>query len=131
MRLPGHREVARHSLVTGELLGQRGQPVRAGQVVVAQHADGPSSLLQAGTGEVVGAVDDDRQARVGRISMVVLAAIVAVVAWPGAFPVWLRVEQAVCGASMLSVVVRTNLRVVRSSMAAGPGVPKITSVARQ
>jgi hypothetical protein len=54
------------------------------------------------------------------ISMVVLAAIIGVVAWPGAFPAWLRVEQAGCGLIMLSVVVRTNLRVVRSSMAAGP-----------
>jgi hypothetical protein len=56
------------------------------------------------------------------LSMVVLAAIVAVVAWPGAFPVWLRVEQAVCGVFMLSVVVRTNLRTVRSSQpdARGP-----------
>jgi hypothetical protein len=54
------------------------------------------------------------------ISMVVLAAILGVVAWPGAFPAWLRVEQAGCGLIMLSVVVRTNLRVVRSSMAAGP-----------
>ncbi|WP_231921259.1 hypothetical protein [Micromonospora auratinigra] len=52
------------------------------------------------------------------ISIVVLAAIIAVVAWPGAFPVWIRIEQAVCGVFMLSVVVRTNLRVVRSTMAA-------------
>jgi hypothetical protein len=52
------------------------------------------------------------------ISMVVLAAIIGVVAWPGAFPVWLRVEQAVCGVFMLSVVVRTNIRVVRTSMEA-------------
>jgi hypothetical protein len=65
------------------------------------------------------------------ISMVVLAAIIAVVAWPGAFPVWLRVEQAVCGLFMLSVVVRTNLRAVRSSMEAGPGESATTSVARQ
>jgi hypothetical protein len=50
------------------------------------------------------------------ISMVVLAAIIAVVAWPGAFPVWLRVEQAVCGLFMLSVVIRTNLPVVRAEM---------------
>jgi hypothetical protein len=55
------------------------------------------------------------------ISMVVLAAIIAVVAWPGAFPVWLRVEQSVCGVFMLSVVIRTNLRVVRSSMEVRPG----------
>ncbi len=50
------------------------------------------------------------------ISMVVLAAIIAVVAWPGAFPAWLRVEQAVCGLFVLSVVIRTNLPVVRAEM---------------
>jgi hypothetical protein len=50
------------------------------------------------------------------ISMVVLAAIIAVVAWPGAFPTWLRVEQAVCGLFMLSVVIRTNLPAVRTEM---------------
>jgi small-conductance mechanosensitive channel len=65
------------------------------------------------------------------ISMVVLAAIIAVVAWPGAFPVWLRVEQAVCGVFMLSVVARTNLRVVRSSMQAGSGESATTPAARQ
>ncbi len=65
------------------------------------------------------------------ISMVVLAAIIGVVAWPGAFPVWLRIEQAVCGVFMLSVVVRTNLRVVRSSMKADSGEPPTTLVARQ
>jgi hypothetical protein len=64
------------------------------------------------------------------ISMVVLAAIVAVVAWPGAFPVWLRVEQAVCGLFMLSVVIRTNLRSVRSSMEAGPEESAATPVAQ-
>jgi hypothetical protein len=52
------------------------------------------------------------------LSMIVLAALVGVVSWPGAFPVWFRVEQAVCGLFILSVVVRTNLRVVRSSMEA-------------
>lgn len=50
------------------------------------------------------------------ISVAVLGAIVAVVAWPGAFPLWLRVEQAVCGLFMLSVVIRTNLPVVRAEM---------------
>jgi Zn-dependent protease len=33
------------------------------------------------------------------ISIVVLAAIIGVVAWPGEFPVWLRLEQAVWGLS--------------------------------
>jgi hypothetical protein len=65
------------------------------------------------------------------ISMVVLAAIIGVVAWPGAFPVWLRVEQAVCGVFMLSVVVRTNLRAVRSSMEAGSGQSATTPVTRR
>ena len=65
------------------------------------------------------------------ISMVVLAAIIAVVAWPGAFPTWLRIEQAVCGVFMLSVVVRTNLRVVRSSMEAGPRDSATAPVGRQ
>jgi hypothetical protein len=53
------------------------------------------------------------------IAIVVLAAIIVVVAWPGGLPGWLRIEQAVCGVFMLSVVVRTNLPSVRSSMAAG------------
>jgi len=54
------------------------------------------------------------------ISIAVLVAIIVVVAWPGAFPTWVRIEQAVCGLFMLSVVVRTNLRTVRSAMEAGP-----------
>jgi hypothetical protein len=62
------------------------------------------------------------------ISMVVLAAIIGVVAWPGAFPVWLRIEQAVCGVFMLSVVARTNLRAVRSSMEASAGQSATTPV---
>jgi len=65
------------------------------------------------------------------IAMVVLAAIIGVVAWPGAFPAWLRVEQAVCGVFMVSVVVRTNLRSVRSSMAAGSEESATASVARR
>ena len=50
------------------------------------------------------------------LSMVVLAAMIAVVAWPGAFPAWLRIEQAVCGVFLIGVVVRTNLRTVRRAM---------------
>ncbi|MEV4137263.1 hypothetical protein AB0J72_34450 [Dactylosporangium sp. NPDC049742] len=63
------------------------------------------------------------------ISIVVLAAIAGVVAWPNAFPTWLRVEQAVCGVFMLSVVVCTNLRTVRSSMEPGPAASAPTAVA--
>jgi hypothetical protein len=65
------------------------------------------------------------------IAMVVLAAIIGVVAWPGAFPAWLRVEQAVCGVFILSVVVRTNLRSVRSSMVAGSEESATAPIARR
>ncbi|CCH17002.1 hypothetical protein [Micromonospora lupini] len=65
------------------------------------------------------------------IAIVVLAAIVGVVAWPGAFPVWLRIEQAVCGVFVASVVVRTNLRVVRSAMADSSGEAAATAAARR
>ncbi|PYC63440.1 hypothetical protein C7C45_31875 [Micromonospora arborensis] len=64
------------------------------------------------------------------ISVVVLAAIIGVVAWPGAFPTWLRIEQAVCGALMLNVVIRANLRTVRSSMEATPQEPTPIAVER-
>jgi hypothetical protein len=33
-----------------------------------------------------------------------------IVALPGAFPVWFRLEQAVCGLLLLPVVVRVNRR---------------------
>jgi len=62
---------------------------------------------------------------------VVLAAIVVVVAWPGAFPVWLRVEQAVCGVFLLSVVVRTNLPSVRRAVAAGREQPAAGPLTRR
>ncbi|HEY3470160.1 MAG TPA: hypothetical protein VGL47_33860 [Amycolatopsis sp.] len=44
------------------------------------------------------------------VSAVMLVAIVVIVALPGLFPVWLRVEQAVCGLLLLGVTVLINGR---------------------
>jgi hypothetical protein len=49
-------------------------------------------------------------------SAVMLVAIVVIVALPGAFPVWLRIEQAVCGLLLLGVVVLVNSRRARASV---------------
>ncbi|MDT0459649.1 hypothetical protein RM550_28710 [Streptomyces sp. DSM 41527] len=51
-------------------------------------------------------------------SGVMLVAIAVIVALPGAFPVWLRAEQGVCGVLLLGVVVIVNGRRVRSAFAA-------------
>jgi hypothetical protein len=51
------------------------------------------------------------------ISAVTTAAIAVIVALPGAFPAWLRVEQAACGLLMLGVAVLTNRP--RSGLTAG------------
>jgi hypothetical protein len=37
-------------------------------------------------------------------------AIVVIVALPGAFPVWFRLEQAICGLLLAAVVVQVNRR---------------------
>lgn len=52
-------------------------------------------------------------------SGVMLVAIAVIVALPGAFPVWLKAEQGVCGVLLLGVVVIVNGRRMRSAFAAG------------
>ncbi|MFF8787436.1 hypothetical protein [Streptomyces sp. NPDC015125] len=51
-------------------------------------------------------------------SGVMLVAIAVIVALPGAFPVWLKAEQGVCGVLLLGVVVIVNGRRMRSAFAA-------------
>ncbi|MDT8915943.1 hypothetical protein [Amycolatopsis sp. PS_44_ISF1] len=51
------------------------------------------------------------------VSAVMLVAIVVVVALPGAFPVWLRIEQGVCGLALLGVVLVVNGRHLRALFA--------------
>lgn len=44
------------------------------------------------------------------VSAIVLVAIVVIVALPGVFPVWFRIEQAVCGLPLLGAVILVNAR---------------------
>jgi lysylphosphatidylglycerol synthetase-like protein (DUF2156 family) len=52
------------------------------------------------------------------VSAVMLVAIAVIVSLPGAFPVWLRVEQGACGLLLLGVAVLVNGRHLRSLFAA-------------
>jgi hypothetical protein len=56
--------------------------------------------------------------RVRLISAIMLVAIVVIIALPGTFPLWLKLEQAVCGALLLVVVLLVNGRRMRAHFAA-------------
>ncbi|MFD8787583.1 hypothetical protein [Kitasatospora sp. NPDC059599] len=51
------------------------------------------------------------------ISTVMLAAIVTIVVLPGVFPVWMKVEQGLCGLALLGVAVLVNGRHLRTLFA--------------
>ncbi|MGW1176565.1 hypothetical protein ACWD4P_22965 [Kitasatospora sp. NPDC002543] len=51
------------------------------------------------------------------VSAVMLVAIAAIIALPGAFPVWMKVEQGVCGLALLGVAAVVNGRHLRSLFA--------------
>jgi hypothetical protein len=57
--------------------------------------------------------------RVRLISAIMLVAIVVIIALPGTFPLWMKLEQAVCGLLLLVVVILVNGRRLRSFFAAG------------
>ncbi|MEV5569747.1 hypothetical protein AB0L06_06845 [Spirillospora sp. NPDC052269] len=48
------------------------------------------------------------------LSAVMLVAIVVIVSLPGMFPVWMRIEQGVCGLLLLGVVVISSGRALRA-----------------
>jgi hypothetical protein len=52
------------------------------------------------------------------VSAAMVVAIVVIIALPGAFPLWLKIEQGVCGLLLLGVVVIVNGRRLRSVFAA-------------
>jgi hypothetical protein len=52
------------------------------------------------------------------VSVVATLAIVAIVALPGPFPLWLKLDQAVCGLIMAGIAVVTNGRHLRELFAA-------------
>jgi len=51
------------------------------------------------------------------ITAVMPVAIVVIIALPGTFPLWMKVEQAVCGVLLLGVVAIVNGRGMRASFA--------------
>ncbi|MDI5963403.1 hypothetical protein [Streptantibioticus silvisoli] len=51
------------------------------------------------------------------LSAVMVAAIVAVITLPGAFPLWMKIEQGVCGLLLICVAVIANGRQLRSAFA--------------
>ncbi|HWD07117.1 MAG TPA: hypothetical protein VG674_32220 [Amycolatopsis sp.] len=51
------------------------------------------------------------------VSAIMLVALVVIAALPGAFPVWLRIEQGACALLLLGVVLTINGRHVRSLFA--------------
>lgn len=52
------------------------------------------------------------------VSAVMVVAIAAIVSLPGTFPVWMKIEQGVCGAVLLGVVSLVNGRRLRAAYAA-------------
>ncbi len=50
-------------------------------------------------------------------SAIMLVAIVVIIALPGTFPLWMKIEQGVCGLLLLGVVVIVNSKHLRSTFA--------------
>ena len=82
-----------------------------GTIVVA------SALLT--TGFAAGAARGSRRAylRLRIVSAVMVVAIVAIIAIPGPFPLWMKLEQGFCGLLLLGVVVIANGRRLRARFA--------------
>ena len=52
------------------------------------------------------------------VSAVMLAAIVVIIALPGTFPVWMKIEQGVCGVLLLGVCLIAYGKGLRASFGA-------------
>lgn len=68
----------------------------------------------------LGAARGSRRAylRLRIVSAVMVVAVAAVISLPGTFPLWLKIEQGVCGLLLLAVVVIVNSRGMRAAFAA-------------
>ncbi|GHO62502.1 hypothetical protein KSC_013940 [Ktedonobacter sp. SOSP1-52] len=53
--------------------------------------------------------------RLRLVSAIMLVAIVVIIALPGTFPLWMKIEQGVCGLLLLGVVVVVNSKHLRST----------------
>jgi hypothetical protein len=58
--------------------------------------------------------DDRSHLRVRIISAVMLVAIVVIICLPGTFPVWMKLEQGVCGGLLFVVVILANRKSLRT-----------------
>ena len=56
--------------------------------------------------------------RLRLVSAIMVVAIVVIIAIPGSFPVWLKIEQGVCGLVLIGVVAVVNGKHLRSAFAA-------------
>jgi hypothetical protein len=76
-----------------------------------------SSMLMAAF--VAGAARGSARAylRLRLVSAIMVVAIAVIVSLPGTFPVWLKIEQGVCGAILIGVVAMVNGRHLRSLFA--------------
>lgn len=55
--------------------------------------------------------------RLRLVSAIMLVAIAVIIALPGTFPLWMKIEQGVCGLLLLAVVVIVNGKHLRSTFA--------------
>lgn len=55
--------------------------------------------------------------RLRLVSAIMLVAVVVIVALPGTFPLWMKIEQGICGLFLLGIVVVVNKKCLRSAFA--------------
>lgn len=55
--------------------------------------------------------------RLRLVSAIMCVAIVVIIALPGTFPLWMKIEQGICGLLLLGVVVIVNGKYLRSTFA--------------
>ncbi|MGH3377206.1 MAG: hypothetical protein ACRDP6_20950 [Actinoallomurus sp.] len=84
-----------------------------GSIVVASAALMTSFVARAARGS------DRAYLRLRLVSAIMVVAIAVIISLPGTFPVWMKIEQGVCGLLLIGVVVLVNRKHVRSSFAAG------------
>jgi hypothetical protein len=82
-----------------------------GTIVVASALLMASFVARAGGGSARAFL------RLRLVSAIMVVAIVVIIAVPGAFPLWMKIEQGVCGVLPLCVVALVNGRRLRSSFA--------------
>lgn len=82
-----------------------------GTIVVASAALTTLFAIQAARGSRAGYL------RLRLVSAIMLVAIVVIIALPGTFPMWMKLEQGVCGLLLLGVVLIINGKHLRSTFA--------------